>query len=101
MAIYYTVSNANSVVLDPNTTKSKYPHARIIVLNDDFNTFQHVANCLESIIPGMSRKRSWALAVEVNMEGSAEIWRGPLEQAELYHQRLHGKGLTKAPIGKI
>ena len=49
-------SNANSTVLDTKTTKIKYPEAKIIVLNDDFNTFEHVANSLETIIPGMSRK---------------------------------------------
>ena len=101
MAISNTGLNANNTFLDPKTTKRKYPEARIIVLDDDFNTFQHVANCLEIIIPGMSRKISWKLAVEVDLEGSAEVWRGPLEQAELYHQQLLRKGLTMAPIEKI
>ena len=101
MAIYNTVSNANSKVLDPKATKKKYPEARIIVLDDKFNTFEHVANCLEVIIPGMSREKSWELAVEVDSEGSAEVWRGPLEQAELYHHQLQSKGLTMAPIEKI
>ena len=93
-------SNSTSTVLEPKTTKRKYPEAKIIVLNDDFNTFEHVANCLASIIPGMSKKRSWDLAVEVDREGLAEVWRGPLEQAELYHQQLINKGLTMAPIEK-
>ena len=89
-----------TTVLAPKTTKKKYPEARIIVLDDDFNTFEHVANCLVIIIPGMSEKRSWTLAVEVDREGLAEVWRGPLEQAELYHQQLLSKGLTMAPIEK-
>ena len=101
MAIFNTGSSANSTVLDPKLTKRKYPEARIIVLDDDFNTFEHVANCLETIIPGMSRERSWKLAIQVDSEGSAEVWRGPLEQAELYHQQLLIKGLTLAPIEKI
>jgi len=101
MAIFNIDSIANSTVLDPKTTKKKYPEARIIVLDDDFNTFEHVANCLETIIPGMSRERSWRLAVEVDSDGSAEVWRGTLEQAELYHYQLQSKGLTMAPIEKI
>ena len=101
MKIFNTVSIANSIVLDPKTTKKKYPEARVIVIDDDFNTFEHVANCLEIIIPGMSRERSWKLAVQIDSEGSAEVWRGPLEQAELYHQQLLIKGLTMAPIEKI
>ena len=101
MAIFITVSIAHSTVLDPKTTQKKYSEAKVIVLDDDFNTFEHVANCLETIIPGMSKERSWELAVEVDSEGSAEVWRGPLEQAELYHQQLLSKGLTLAPIEKI
>ena len=101
MEIFNTGSIANTNVLDPKTTKKKYPEARIIVLDDDFNTFEHVANCLQAIIPGMSKERSWELAVEVDSVGLAEVWRGPLEQAELYHQQLQSKGLTMAPIEKI
>ena len=100
MAIFNIGSNADSTVLDPKTIKRKYPEARIIVLDDNFNTFEHVANCLQAIIPGMSKERSWELAFEVDSSGSAEVWRGPLEQAELYHQQLQIKGLTMAPIEK-
>ena len=91
-------TNSNTTVLEPKTTKRKHPEAKIIVLDDNFNTFEHVANCLVIIIPGMIEKRSWDLAFEVDSEGSAEVWRGPLEQAELYHQQLISKGLTMAPI---
>ena len=101
MVIFNSFPNADSTVLDPKETKRKYPEARIIVLDDDFNTFEHVANCLETIIPGMSRERSWKHALEVDRDGSAEVWRGPLEQAELYHQQLLREGLTMAPIEKI
>ena len=93
-------TTSTTTLLEPKTTKRKYPEARIIVLDDNFNSFEHVANCLVTIIPGMSEKRSWELAVEVDREGSAEVWRGPLEQAELYHQQLVSKGLTMAQIEK-
>ncbi len=93
-------TNSTNTVLEPKTIKRKYPEARIIVLDDNFNSFQHVANCLLKIIPGMSEKRSWELSVKVDREGSAEVWRGPLEQAELYHHQLISKGLTMAPIEK-
>ena len=55
MKIFKTCSIGNSSLLDPKTTKKKYPEARVIVLDDYFNTFEHVANCLETIIPEMSR----------------------------------------------
>jgi len=94
------ITDSSTTVLDRKTIKRKYPEARIIVLDDNFNTFEHVAKCLETIIPGLSEKRSWELAVEVDREGSAKVWRGLLEQAELYHQQLVSKGLTMAPIEK-
>ena len=92
--------NLTTPVLDPKKAKKKYPEARIIVLDDNFNTFEHVAICLVRIIPRISEKKSWLLALEVDREGSAEVWRGPFEQAELYHQQLVSKGLTMAPIEK-
>ena len=90
--------NATITVLDQK--KAKYPEARVIVLDDSFNTFQHVANCIMTIIPGMSKKKAWDLTVKVDTSGSAEVWRGNLEQAELYHEQLVSKGLTMAPIEK-
>ena len=94
------LDNLTTPLADSKTKKRKYSEARIIVLDDNFNTFEHVANCLVRIIPGISEKKSWLLALEVDREGSAEVWRGPFEQAELYHQQLVRKGLTMAPIEK-
>ena len=101
MSILIKFSNSEGTLLDPKIIKIKYPEVRIIVLDDNFNTFEHVANCLQAIIPGMSKERSWELAVEVDSEGSAEVWRGPFEQAELYHHQLQSQGLTMAPIERI
>ena len=93
--------NSPSVVINKKKEKEKYPEARVIVLDDSFNTFQHVANCLLTIIPGMNEKRAWNLTIKVDKSGSAEVWRGNFEQAELYHDQLESKGLTMAPIEKI
>ena len=92
--------NSPSSVLDPKPKILKYSEAKLIVLDDNVNTFQHVANCLLTIIPDMSEKRAWDLTIKVDKTGSAEVWRGNLEQAELYHEQLFSKGLTMAPIEK-
>ena len=92
--------NSLSTVLEQNKSKAKYPEARVIVLDDSFNTFQHVANCLLKIIPSISKKKAWDLTIKIDKTGSAEVWRGNLEQAELYHEQLFSKGLTMAPIEK-
>ena len=95
------MSNLPSSVLDPKKAKAKYPEARVIVIDDSFNTFQHVTNCLLAIIPSMTEKRAWDLTIKVDKSGSAEVWRGNLEQAELYHEQLLSKGLTMSPIEKM
>ena len=92
--------NSVVTVLDPKKSKPKYPEARVIVLDDSFNTFQHVANCIVTIIPDISEKKAWDLTIKVDKSGSAEVWRGNLEQAELYHEQLIRNGLTMAPIEK-
>ncbi|WP_416235718.1 ATP-dependent Clp protease adapter ClpS [Nostoc sp. UHCC 0252] len=78
--------------------RKTYPNYKVIVLNDDFNTFQHVAECLMKYIPGMSGDRAWDLTNQVHYEGQAIVWVGPQEPAELYHQQLRRAGLTMAPL---
>ena len=94
------MNNSPSTVLNPKKANAKYPEVRVIVLDDSFNTFKHVANCLLSIIPSMSVRRSWDLTIQVDKSGSAEVWRGNLEQGEFYHEQLVCKGLTMAPLEK-
>ena len=91
-------SPGSSAVLERQETTQRYPQARVIVLDDDVNTFQHVVDCLRRIIPGMSEDKAWNLANRIDGQGAAEVWCGPLEQAELYHQQLQAEGLTMAPL---
>jgi ATP-dependent Clp protease adaptor protein ClpS len=79
-------------------TRKPYPNYKVIVLDDDFNTFQHVHDCLVKYIPGMSSDRAWELTNQVHYQGQAIVWVGPEEQAELYHQQLSRAGLTMAPL---
>lgn len=81
-----------------STVRKPYPNYKVIVLNDDFNTFDHVANCLMKYIPSMTSDKAWELTNKVHYEGLAIVWTGPLEQAELYHQQLCYEGLTMAPL---
>jgi len=95
-----TLGPGTSPVLerDSATVLERYPHARVIVLDDDVNTFQHVVDVLRRYIPGMSEERAWSLANRIDSQGFAEVWSGPLEQAEMYHQQLAAEGLTMAPL---
>jgi ATP-dependent Clp protease adaptor protein ClpS len=78
--------------------RKPYPNYKVIVLNDDFNTFEHVASCLLKYIPGMTEALAWELTNRVHFEGLAVVWVGPLEPAELYHAQLRHEKLTMAPL---
>lgn len=80
------------------TVNKPYPNYKIIVLNDDFNTFEHVTKCLLKYIPGMTHDLAKELTDQIHFEGQAIVWVGPQEQAELYHQQLSLAGLTMAPL---
>lgn len=71
---------------------------RVIVRNDDHNTFDHVAHTLASHIPGITVAGGHALADQVHRTGLAIVWSGPLEVAELYWEQLRDAGLTMAPL---
>ncbi len=96
-----SISKGTSQLLEKQIIAKRYPEARVIVLDDDINTYEHVVECLKKIIPGMNEDKAWQLARKVDNDGSAEVWSGPLEQAELYHQQLWAKGLTMAPLEQI
>ena len=78
--------------------RQPYPNFKVVVLNDEVNTFEHVVDCLVRYIPAMTPDRAWELAHRIDGQGSAVVWVGPQEQAELYHQLLGAKGLTMAPL---
>jgi len=71
---------------------------RVIVLNDNHNTFQGVAFALASVLPGISYERGLELADKIHNSGQAIVWSGHREAAELYWTQLHGHGLTMAPL---
>ena len=71
---------------------------RVIVRNDDHNTFDHVARTLSRTIPGVSLPDGYAIADRIHHTGRAVVWSGHKELAELYWEQLHLAGLTMAPL---
>ena len=71
---------------------------RVIVLNDDHNTFEGVAFALAQTIPGVDYDRGMRLAQRIHSTGQAIVWTGAREPAELYHAQLEEHGLTMAPL---
>jgi ATP-dependent Clp protease adaptor protein ClpS len=71
---------------------------RVIVLNDNHNTFDGVAATLSRILPGVSLDQGYAIADKIHNTGQAIVWSGPKETAEHYWEQLSEAGLTMAPL---
>jgi ATP-dependent Clp protease adaptor protein ClpS len=71
---------------------------RVIVLNDNHNTFDGVAAALSRVVPGVTLEAGYALADKIHNTGQAIVWSGPREPAELYWEQLNEAGLTMAPL---
>jgi ATP-dependent Clp protease adaptor protein ClpS len=70
----------------------------VIVLNDDHNTFDHVAKTLARVIPGVTVDEGYRFAERIHRSGQAVVWRGSKEPAEHYWVELQDAGLTMAPL---
>jgi ATP-dependent Clp protease adaptor protein ClpS len=71
---------------------------RVIVRNDDHNTFDHVARTLARFIPGVTLERGHEIAGMIHNSGQAIVYSGHQEAAEHYWELLKGAGLTMAPL---
>jgi ATP-dependent Clp protease adaptor protein ClpS len=71
---------------------------RVIVLNDNHNTFDGVAAALARVIPGVTLDKGYAMANQIHNTGQAIVWSGQKEPAEHYWEQLNDAGLTMAPL---
>jgi len=70
MAIFAAVQTPEKVKETVREVIRKpYPKYKVIVLDDDFNTFEHVANCLMKYIPHMTEELAWELTNQVHYQG--------------------------------
>jgi ATP-dependent Clp protease adaptor protein ClpS len=71
---------------------------RVIVRNDNDNTFEHVAATLARVLPGVSLEQGHRFADQIHHSGQAIVWSGHREPAEHYWAELDAAGLTMAPL---
>jgi len=71
---------------------------RVIVCNDSHNTFDHVAQTLAQVLPGVTVARGYEIAETIHNSGQAIVWSGAREPAEHYWEQLNAAGLTLAPL---
>jgi ATP-dependent Clp protease adaptor protein ClpS len=71
---------------------------KVIVLNDNHNTFEGVAAALSRVLPSVSYDQGMRMANTIHNTGRAIVWSGHRERAELYWTGLGDSGLTMAPL---
>ena len=71
---------------------------KVIVLNDNHNTFDGVAAALSRVLPSVSFDQGLRIADTIHGTGRAIVWSGHRELAELYWTGLRDAGLTMAPL---
>jgi ATP-dependent Clp protease adaptor protein ClpS len=71
---------------------------RVIVCNDDHNTFDGVAEALSHTIPGVTLAQGYSLADRIHRTGLAIVWSGDQDLAQGYWEQLMDFGLTMAPL---
>lgn len=69
------------------------PGHQLILWNDDFNTFDHVIECLIKHLR-YSASQAEKIAWKVHTEGKAIILEGAFNELEIYRKILKSEGLT-------
>ncbi|MEQ7798506.1 ATP-dependent Clp protease adaptor ClpS [Pedobacter sp. ASV1-7] len=66
---------------------------RLILWNDDINTFEHVIHCMMQYLDyseGQAEKIAW----EVHTKGKCAVLEGSFTEMEVYRKILQSEGLT-------
>ncbi|MCX8000172.1 MAG: ATP-dependent Clp protease adaptor ClpS [Leptospiraceae bacterium] len=68
---------------------------KVILFNDDYNTFNHVEDCLMRICH-LSLQKAKKIAMEAHTKGKAVCYTGSLEECETVAEKLSAENLTVA-----
>lgn len=87
-----TQTQEETFTLDEILSSLKVMH-RLILWNDEFNTFDHVIHCLMKYLD-YSEKQAEKIAWTVHNEGKCAILEGSFTEMEVYRKILQQEGLT-------
>ncbi len=87
-----TQTQEETFTLDEILTSLKVLH-RLILWNDDTNTFDHVIYCLVKYLR-YSEKQSEKIAWTVHNDGKCAVLEGSFTEVEVYRKILKQEGLT-------
>ncbi len=66
---------------------------RLILWNDDYNTFDHVINCMIKYLD-YTESQAERIAWKVHNEGKCAVLEGSFTEVEVYRKILQQEGLT-------
>lgn len=69
------------------------PNRRLILWNDDTNTFEHVIHCLVKHLQ-YTAAQAEEIAWKVHTEGKCAVLEGSYTEVEIYRKILKSEGLT-------
>lgn len=72
---------------------SATPSHRLILWNDDTNSFEHVINCLVKHLQ-YNKAQAEAIAWKVHTEGKCAVLEGSYTEVDIYRKILKSEGLT-------
>jgi ATP-dependent Clp protease adaptor protein ClpS len=80
--------------IDRDTVLRHLPPYSVILHNDDVNDMQWVVVSIVVCVPEIEMERAVEIMFAAHEHGQAHVITCPLERAELYRDRLEGRGLT-------
>ena len=80
--------------INPDTVRRLLPPYSVILHNDDYNEMMYVVRSIVACVPEIDWEQAVAIMLEAHEHGQAHVITCPLELAELYRERLEGRGLT-------
>jgi ATP-dependent Clp protease adaptor protein ClpS len=91
-----TKSPGVETILEPDLERLQklLPPYAVVLHNDDVNDMVHVVRALMRSIPALTLQKATKIMLEAHKEGKARVIVCPLEQAELYRDRLQSCSLT-------
>ena len=67
--------------------------AEVVVYNCDCHTYQQVVDLFCQVIPGMTPKKAFELAWQIDHHGSAIVFQGTIKNADVIGKQLAAGGL--------
>jgi ATP-dependent Clp protease adaptor protein ClpS len=75
----------------PEEKTRRQPPYHVILLDDDYHTFEYVITMLQHLF-GYPREKGFEMALEVHTEGRVIVLTTTLEHAELKRDQIHAFG---------